>query len=132
MPQATIIARLVRMEEALARVELALTVRVPVADVRQAIEDVFATHGLVAQLGEVYASQRDALAAHYQTIDTLLETRKELDQEVRDLLVQLRELSRKHARGLADLERAADWHETEAERRDTAWNVGDEERRRAG
>jgi len=123
---------LMLVAQKLTALEVGLKDRVPIADVKAAIEDVFATHGLVVQLTEVYTTQRDALATHYEAIDRVLETRQELDQEVRDLLVQLRELSRRHARGLADLERAADLHEAEAERRVAPWSAGDEERRKAG
>lgn len=133
MRQADIAARLVLIEESLARIELELSGRVPVADVRQAIEDVFATYGIVAQLKEVYDNQRDQLAILLGLAAQLIAETREGDQELRDLLVQLRELGRKHVRGLADLERAADWHEKEAERRDVeGWSAGDVERRQAG
>lgn len=131
MKQADIGQRLVLIEETLARIELALHARVPIGDVRQAIEDVFATYGVVAQLREVYAAQRDALAAHYARIDGVLEARGELDAEVRDLLVQERELLRRIVRGIADMERAADWHEHETQRRDTSWSADDVDRRKA-
>ena len=132
MPPRTGIAdKLVMIEESLARIELALAVRVPAADIRQAIEDVFATYGLVAQLKEVYDGQRDHLVILIGLAAQLIANTKEGDEELRDLLIQLRELGRKHVRGLADLERAADWHEKEAERRDTtSWSAGDADRRR--
>jgi len=99
--------------------------RVPVADIRLAIEDVFQTYGLVAQLKEVYESQRDQLVILVGLAAQLLADAKKDDQELRDLLVQLRELGRKHVRGLSDLERAQDWHEREAERRDAGTKAED-------
>jgi len=132
MRQADIAARLVLIEESQARIELALATRVPAADIRVAIEDVFQTYGLVVQLKEIYDNQRDQLIVLIGLAAQLVADTREGDQELRDLLVQLRELGRKHVRGLADLERAADWHEKEAERRDVAWGEGEAERRQAG
>jgi hypothetical protein len=109
----------------LGAIDKRLDERVPVADIQAAIEDVLDTRFEMGELRELYTNQRDALAAHFTLIDAVL-------REFLDLSIQLRELGRKHVRGLADLERAAEWHESEAERRDVAWTEGDEERRKAG
>lgn len=101
----------------LTSIDTKLADRVPLAEVRAAIEDVFATYGLVAQLKEVYDSQRNQLTILVGLATQLISDTREGDQEINDLLIQLRELGRKHVRGLADLEHAADWHEREAEKR---------------
>ena len=116
-------------------IDTRLETRVPSDEIRQAIEDVFQTYGLVSQLKEVYESQRDQLVILVGLAAQLLADARHGDQELRDLLIQLRELGRKHVRGLSDLERAQNWHEVEAERRDggdgEAWKQGDAERRKA-
>ncbi len=124
MRQPDIAARLVLIDESLARIELALAMRVPVEEIRIAIEDVFATYGLVSQLKEVYTTQRDELAALVAIASQLLQEERAHDatsgderETIRALLLQLRELGRKHVAGLADLERALDWRQGDAERR---------------
>ena len=117
LKQSDIAERLILVEESLARIELALATRVPVADIRQSMDDAFATYGLVAQLRELHTNQRDQLTILVGLAAQLIADAKKDDAELRDLLVQLRELGRKHVRGLADLERAQDWHETQAEQR---------------
>jgi len=132
--------RLIAIEEALKRVESPsalslvaqrlgsidekLTERVPSSEIRQAIEEVFETWGLVAQLKEVYTTQRDELQALVTIAAQLLAEEREHDatgvderETIRQLLLQLRELGRKHVAGLADLERAFGWHSGDAERR---------------
>jgi len=104
--------------ERLGTIDTKLAERVPTDEIRVAIEDVFATHGLVAQLAEVYGAQRDQLTILVGLAAQLLADAQKDDKELRNLLIQLRELGRKHVRGLSDLERAQDWHEREAERRD--------------
>ena len=115
---------LARIEESLARIELALETRVPAHLIRQAIEDAFDTYGLVAQLREVYTTQRDDLAILVGLAGKLLEEEREHDttgveerETIRQLLLQLRELGRKHVAGLYDLERAVGWRPGDAERR---------------
>jgi phage-related minor tail protein len=103
MENSEIAARLETIEAALLRIEQALPLptalslvaqrlkaidarladRVPIGDVRQAIEDVFATHGLVAQLREVYTTQRDEISAQGDDLD-------ELAASINRLLTQLR------------------------------------------
>lgn len=69
--------RLTAIEQSLARIELALQTRVPLSEIRQAIEDVFATYGLVAQLKEVYSSQRDDVAQIAEAVELLTKERSE-------------------------------------------------------
>jgi hypothetical protein len=115
---------LARIEESLARIELNLETRVPTNEIRQAIEDAFDTYGLVAQLKEVYTTQRDDLAALVELAGRLLDQERAHDatgvderQAMNELLVQLLELGRKHVDGLYDLERAVGWRQGDAERR---------------
>ena len=141
-PRTDVAARLVLIEESLARIELALETRVSSAEIRVAIEDVFNTYGLLAQLKEVYTTQRDDLALLVGLAGKLLAEEREHDQTgvderqaISDLLVQLQELGRKHVDGLYDLERAVGWRAGAVERRDGAvieWRAGDVERRGAG
>lgn len=124
MKIADIAQRLTLLEESTARIELALALRVPPHELRRAMQDVLETLGLVGMLKEVHFNQRDQLAMLVGlAAQLLMEARDETKagaekrDETNDLLIQLRELGRKHVRGLADLERAQDWHESQAEQR---------------
>ena len=117
MRQAEIAERLTRIEAQLAQL-------VPAADVRKAFGDVLETYNLVGQIAELKRNQIEQLAILVGLAAQLLtEARDESKAsantrgDTNDLLIQLRELGRKHVRGLADLERAAEWHERETERR---------------
>jgi hypothetical protein len=83
----------------LERIEQHLAARGTPKDVQQAIEDVFNTYGQIAQMREVIGQlvaivrQHDAESTHER-------------EQIRMLLVQLRELARKQVAGLADVERA--------------------------
>jgi hypothetical protein len=124
LKQADIAARLVLVEERLngieaqlARIELHLTTRVPAEEIRAAIEDVFQTWGLVAQLREVYDTMRGDLLSHNAIVDALLAEGRVKDEETRSLMIQLRELARRLVRSQEDLERALNWRPGDAERR---------------
>ena len=102
-------------------------VRVPAQEIRQAIDDMLETYGLVAQLREVYMTQRDELAALVVIAKELLTEERTHDttsaeerETIRALLLQLRELGRKHVTGLTDLERALNWRQGDADRRKTS------------
>jgi len=133
---------LAQLAESLARIEAQLAQLVPPADVRQSIQDGLDTLNLVGQIAELKSNQIEQLCVLVGLAAQLLtEARDESAASAgkRDdtnvLLIQLRELGRKHVRGLADLERAAEWHESEAERRDGADDphvqAGEAERRKA-
>ena len=121
MRQAEIAERLTRIEAQLAQL-------VPPSDVRKAFGDVLETYNLVGQIAELKRNQIEQLAILVGLAAQLLteardeskasaDTRGDTNELLIQLLIQLRELGRKHVRGLADLERAAEWHERETERR---------------
>lgn len=83
----------------LGRIESLLMERGAPADVQQAIEDVFTTYGQVAQMREVIQQLVEIVRLHDA------ESAHEREQ-IRSLLMQLRELARKQVAGLADVERA--------------------------
>ena len=116
-------ARLDRIEALLAhfasddRIEALLAPRVSEDEIRQAMRDVLDTLNLVGQLREVESNQRDQLAMLVGLAAELL-TEQRGDQTVAragrdtigDLLVQLRELGRKHVEALYALERTVEAH----------------------
>lgn len=112
MTEEAIDARIARIDARLARIEGLLAAFVPAEEIRQAMRDVLDTLNLVGQLREVESNQRDQLAVLVGLAATLL-TEQRGDQSaaratrdtIGDLLVQLRELGRKHVTGLRDLER---------------------------
>lgn len=94
-------ARLVAIEAALASDEL-----------RRAFADVFNTLGIVVQLKEVSSAQRDSLAMLVGLAAQLLKEAQIEDkagaeerEQIRGLLMQLRENGRKLVRGLEDVQR---------------------------
>ena len=108
----------------LSAIDARLAERVPVSEIRKAIEDIFATWGQVSQLREVYTTQRDELAALVQIAAQLAGDARAHDatgveerETIHALLVQLSEIGRKHVTGLTDLERALNWRAGDAERR---------------
>jgi hypothetical protein len=111
-----------RIEQRLSAIEETLTTHVSVSEVKQAIEDVFATYGLVVQLAEVYTTQRNELAALIALVSRLLSEERAHDaidtserEAIRALLVQLREIGRKHIARLSNIEQAVGGLETPAE-----------------
>lgn len=68
-------------------------------DVQQAIEDIFNSYGQIAQMREVMAQLVEVIRAHDEK-----STRER--EELRGLLIQLRELARKQVRSQEDLARA--------------------------
>jgi hypothetical protein len=81
------------------RLEAQLAARSTPADVEQAIADVFETYGQIAQIREVLQQLVEVIRAHD-------EASREERTDIKDLLVQLRELARKLVRNQEDLARA--------------------------
>ena len=71
MRQNAIAERLDRIEQALARLELALALRVPPEEIRQAIEDAFDCLGQVVQLREVYFNQLHEITEQGEELEAL-------------------------------------------------------------
>jgi hypothetical protein len=99
----------------LERIEALLAARSTPSDVQQAIEDVFETYGQIAQIREVLQHLVEVIRAHDAAS-------RDERAEIKEVLVQLRELARKQVRAQEDLARAVGAG-------DGAWN-GEERRRR--
>ena len=104
MKQADIAARLDTIEALL---------RAHAGSADPAIENSLDTYAQVAQLREVYATQRDTVTALVVIANLLLVEGRVHDaksaeerEQLAALLLQLREIGRKHVAGLYDLERA--------------------------
>lgn len=112
---------LVRIEEALARIELAILVRGSAANVQRAFDDLLSIYGLTGQMAEVVTSQRDqilALAQAYERLSLSLTQhhngstteRREIINlmgRLEMLIVPWIELARKQVAQLDNLERMA-------------------------
>jgi hypothetical protein len=124
MHNAQIAAQLSAIAARLEGIETRLAARVSEAEIRRAMHDVLDTLGLVVQLKELKISEREQLAILVGLAAELLSEARTHEQarqatqadagtqvddrslEIMHLLVQLRELGRKHVAGLYDLERA--------------------------
>jgi hypothetical protein len=84
---ATTAERLDRIEAQLARIELTLALRVPPAEIRQAIEDAFDTLGQVVQLREVYFNQLTEITEQGVDLDILTESIERLLTQLRSHVV---------------------------------------------
>lgn len=118
MKQAEIAERLSQIEAHLSAIAASLIHRS--APQAQALRDIEASYGLIGQMAEVMHAQREQLEALISRIDRLLALLTTHDQrlegyskaadhertELRELMVQLRELARKQVRTTADLARA--------------------------
>jgi len=116
-------ATLSQMNRRLSAIEEHLSLGVPVVELRQALTDILETLGQLAQLREIYATQRDSVAALVIIANVLLgeerahDARGTVEREtIQALLLQLRELGRKHVSGLYDIERAIGGGLTDDER----------------
>lgn len=122
MAKPTVHDRLTKIEEALVRVEANQAAfprieerqaLISPTDVKAALDDVLQTLNLVGQMAEIHTHQRDQLSMLVGLAAQLLTEARQgqrISQDERDelttLLVQLRELGRKHVAALVDLERA--------------------------
>jgi hypothetical protein len=103
--------------EQLTRIEGRLDQMVSADEIRQAMRDVLDTLSLVGQLREIESNQRDQLAMLVGLAAELLTEQRDDQGRARagrdtigDLLIQLRELGRKHVDALRDLERSVEAH----------------------
>lgn len=144
MGRNTTTQQLTSITESLARIEAALAARVPVADVKRAIEDTSATAEVAQQLSQVapvVAAQLDSIVT---TLDAQM-TDDELRGELRNTLSYIRQftpimqgtrddivLLRADFRRLSALLEQTLHVRIEDEERGIVWNVGDADRRKAG
>lgn len=102
---------------ALDRIEAQLNARGTPEDVTQALKDILAIYGEVGQTREVLQRLVELIRAHDQAS-------KDDRQEVRDVLIQVREVLRQLVRSQQDLARA--WGGGDG----AMWRVGEGDRRR--
>jgi hypothetical protein len=112
MGKETTVDRLDAIESRLSTIEARIGQFVSPDEIRIAIQDVLETLNLVSQMASVHNTQREQLAMLVGLAAQLLtETRQAHSagsterEQIGALLVQLRELGRKHVAALTDLER---------------------------
>lgn len=107
------IAILRAIEERLTTIEGQIAARsAPAPEIRQALDDILRIYSLTGQTAEVAHSQRDQIQALTEAWGMMHSLFQEHDRrelliwdEVRELMVQLRELARKQVRQLDNTER---------------------------
>jgi hypothetical protein len=109
----SIAAELTQVNRHLASIETTLLALPSIEETQQALADILEMLGQLAQFREVYATQRDAVAALLVIANLLLAEERthgtvssEQREQLRQLLLRLLDIGQRHEAGLYDLERA--------------------------
>jgi|GEM_PF-3040045 hypothetical protein len=130
-----ILAGLRAIEARMTAIEAAIGERsAPANEVHQALQDVLKIYMLTGQIAEVASSQRDqiqALAEAYERLSIALTTHDGVSTadraDIKELMVQLRELARAHVRNLTDIARAVGVDDLPSEKKQRQRDVRPEE-----